>query len=328
MKILIRLPNWLGDVVMSTAFIEAVRQLYSFADIDVIIKKDLEGIAQLIPGLRRIHTFSKAEYKGAMGAYRFGKKLRSEKYDLFFCLPDSLSSALMGRATDAHKRIGFRKEGRQFLLTNSYKKPANLHRVDEYISLLQQFSQQAIGQKQVRLIAKAEPVVDEKLVIINFNSEASSRRMPGDKAKHLLTLLQQTFSDVKFGLIGSPKEKAFIDELTSNLPAANFENFAGKTSLSQLAGLMASAKAVLTTDSGPAHLANSVGTPVIVLFGAGNEENTAPYNKENLTVIRAGQLTCEPCVRNTCQLYGVPKCMQLLDDTRIINALSLYLRHA
>jgi len=112
MKILIRLPNWLGDVVMSTAFVGAVNRHYPEALVDVIIKKELGGIVSLIPGLNRVHLFSKQEHPGLAGVYRFGKTLQAEKYDLFFCLPDSLSSALMGCATKAKKRIGFGKEGR------------------------------------------------------------------------------------------------------------------------------------------------------------------------------------------------------------------------
>lgn len=83
MKILIRLPNWLGDVVMSTAFVAAVREFYPGAAVDVIIKKELSGIASLIPGLNTVHPFSKQEHKGLKGAYHFGKQLRAEKYDLF-----------------------------------------------------------------------------------------------------------------------------------------------------------------------------------------------------------------------------------------------------
>ena len=93
MKILLRLPNWLGDVVMSTAFVNAARQVYPGAEIDVIIKKELGGIAALIPGISKIHLFSKQDYKGLGGVYRFGKSLRAEKYDLFFNLPFSLSSS-------------------------------------------------------------------------------------------------------------------------------------------------------------------------------------------------------------------------------------------
>jgi lipopolysaccharide heptosyltransferase II len=328
MKILVRLPNWLGDVVMSTAFIQAVHQLYRDSQIDVIIKKELSGIAALIPGLTHIHPFSKEEYKGLGGVYRFGKKLRSEDYDLFFCLPDSLSSAVMGRATGAKKRVGFGKEGRFFLLTNNYKKPLNLHRTDEYISLLEQFTGKKISDRVVKLAVK-QNTSPRNLVVINFNSEAVSRRMPVDKGRHLLNTITNAFKTTKFALVGSAKESAYIAQLSSDIENSDrLENYAGKTNLEGLCNLIASAKAVLTTDSGPAHLANSLSVPTIVLFGAGNEHNTAPYNKQQLTVLRAGKLECEPCVRNTCKLYGIPKCMQLLDEMEIVNALSLYLNHA
>lgn len=144
MKILIRLPNWLGDVVMSTVFVSAVRENYPDAAIDVIVKKELAGIASLIPGLRTVHPFSKQENKGLAGVFRFGKGLRAEKYDLFFNLPESLSSMVLGWATRTKTRVGFEKEGGFFLLTDHYKKPKNLHRVDEYVSLLEQFTGKTI----------------------------------------------------------------------------------------------------------------------------------------------------------------------------------------
>ena len=327
MKILVRLPNWLGDVVMSTAFISAVKQLYPLAQVDVIIKKELQAIATLIPGLTRIHSFSKDEYRGLGGVFRYGKTLRAEKYDMFFTLPDSLSAAVMGKATGAKQRIGFSKEGGFFLLTKVCKKPANVHRVDEYLSILEQVSEMPITGRKVTLNAtEAKPT---QLILLNFNSEAASRRMPLDKGKSLLNLLTTVFPDYRFGLLGGPKDVVFIEQILDNAAnIARIENYAGKTTLVTLTNLMASAKVVLTTDSGPAHLANSLGVPVIALFGAGNEHNTAPYNKNNLTVLRAGQLNCEPCVRNECKLYGIPKCMELLDEPRIINALSQYLNHA
>ena len=328
MKILIRLPNWLGDVVMSTAFVRAVQQLYPGSQVDVIIKKELSDIPGFIPGIHKIHSFSKQEYKGLSGVYRFGKQLRSENYDLFFCLPDSLSSAVLGWASRARKRIGYGKEGRFFLLTNSYAKPLKQHRVDEYLGLLEKFTGKVIDERKVEITVSNEEGHDNKFIIVNFNSEAESRRMPADKAKHLLGVLCDAFPGYQFGLFGSPKEKGFIDSLLGDRDDQQIINYAGKTRLGQLAGHMASSKAMITTDSGPAHLANAIGLPTIVLFGAGDETNTAPYNKERLTVLRAGKLGCEPCVRNTCKLYGVPKCMELLDEIKIVNALSLYLNHA
>jgi len=327
MKILIRLPNWLGDVVMSTAFINAAREFYPQALIDVIIKKELAGIAELIPGLNKIHFFSKQEYRGLSGVYRFGKALRQQQYDIYFNLPHSLSSAIMAKASGAKERIGFSKEGGFFLMTRSYKKPANLHRVDEYLYLLESYTGKQVINKQVRLDVGV-PQEKKECIVVNFNSEASSRRMPIAKGRAMINTLIGAFNGLTFTFVGSPKERVYIDELISGLDNSRIENLAGTTNLKGLAGLMASANAILTTDSGPAHLANSVGTPTVVLFGAGNENNTAPYNKTNLTVIRYGELICEPCVRNTCKLYGIPKCMEMLDEIKIINALSLYLNHA
>jgi lipopolysaccharide heptosyltransferase II len=327
MKILVRLPNWLGDVVMSTAFIGAVKQFYPTAQVDVIIKKELSAIASLIPGLTKIHSFSKDEYKGLGGVYRYGKLLRVENYDIFFTLPDSLSAAIMGKATGAKQRIGFSKEGGFFLLTKVLKRPKNVHRVDEYLSILEQLNEMPVTGRKVSL--HATDGKSNGLILLNFNSEAESRRMPLDKGRELLKLLTNAFTESKFGLIGGPKDAIFIEQLL--VDAGNqdrIENYTGRTTLIGLANLMAGAKVLLTTDSGPAHLGNSLGLPVIALFGAGNENNTAPYNKTNLTVLRAGQLNCEPCVRNECKLYGIPKCMELLDEQRIINALSLYLNHA
>jgi heptosyltransferase-2 len=328
MKILIRLPNWLGDVVMSTAFINAVRQLYPDAFLDVIIKKELGGIASLIPGLNQIHLFSKQDYKGLSGVYRFGKLLRSQQYDIYFNLPHSLSSFVMAWASNAKQRVGFSKEGGFFLLTRSFKKPANLHRVDEYLSLLENFAKKVIADKVVKLHANSS-TIKNNTVIVNFNSEASSRRMPADKSRSIINALMTAFTDVTFAFIGSPKEEAFINQILNGIvDRRRLQNLAGKTDLKGVAELMAASKAVLTTDSGPAHLANAVSTPTVVLFGAGNETNTGPYNKQGLSVIRYGKLICEPCVRNTCKLYGIPKCMEMLDEIEIINALSLHLNYA
>src|SRR5450432_2820867 len=196
MKILIRLPNWLGDVVMSTAFVASVRQLYPDSKIDVIIKKELADLAALIPGLQAVHLFSKQDYKGLNGVYRFGKKLRGENYDLFFNLPSSLSSLTLAWATGAKKRIGFGKEGGFFLLTNKFRRPLGLHRVDEYIFLLEQFTGKVIQDKKVFLNINKTSSVNKQRVLINFNSEADSRRMPIDKGRTLITLLINSFPDI------------------------------------------------------------------------------------------------------------------------------------
>jgi ADP-heptose:LPS heptosyltransferase len=124
----------------------------------------------------------------------------------------------------------------------------------------------------------------------------------------------------KIVLIGTPKEKPFVDEVIGKLDVKNdIDNRAGKTDLSLLVTLLASAQVMLSTDSGPAHLANALGTHTIVLFGAGNENNTAPYNADNRSIVRLNKLSCEPCQKNVCVKYKIPQCLQQLDVDKIVS---------
>lgn len=325
MNILIRLPNWLGDMVMSTAFVQAVKDEYPHATIDLVAKKGIDFLLDHFPAHNNRFIFSKDEYKGITGSRAFGKMIASQKkYDIFFCLPDSFSSAIMGQAIAARQRVGFKKELRSVLLTNSYTKPKNLHRVEEYVDLLKQFTKKEIPIPPVKLQLPAAE--RSNAVIININSEAVSRRLPKEKAISIIAAVRNKINN-EIILVGSNKEAAFVDEVFNALPdKTNISSKAGKTSLPQLMQLFATSAAVLTTDSGPAHVANALAVHTIVLFGAGNENNTAPYNKNNRTIIRLGELKCEPCVSNTCKIYGVPQCLVRLDENLIVQAVANVLK--
>ena len=319
MNILIRLPNWLGDMVMSTAFVQAVKNEYPTATIDLVAKKGIDFLLGYFPAHGQHFVFSKDQYTGIGGAWKFGKMIAAQKkYDIFFCLPDSFSSAIMGRAIAAKLRVGFKKELRAVLLTHAYSKQKSLHRVEEYVDLLKQFTKKEIAIPPVKLLLPAAEKTNA--LIININSEASSRRLPKEKAISIIASVRNTINN-EIILVGSNKEAAFVEEVFNELPDKNnISSKAGKTSLPELMQLFAGSAAVLTTDSGPAHMANALNVHTIVLFGAGNENNTAPYNKNDRTIIRLRQLPCEPCVSNTCKLYGVPQCLVRLDENLITAA--------
>jgi ADP-heptose:LPS heptosyltransferase len=257
------------------------------------------------------------------GLIRLGNQVkRTEKFDLFFCLPDSFSAAFMAAATGAGRRIGYKKELRQVLLTDSFAKPDGLHRVEEYGRLVELFTNAKAKAMDVSL---QHNFSKKDYVVVNINSEASSRRLTVIKATELLNALASDINQ-KIILVGAPKEKEFVDSVVSKLNhPPGIENLAGKTSLCQLAEVLASAQVMLTTDSGPAHLANALGTQTVVLFGAGNESNTAPYNKHFRNIIRLGQLSCEPCEKNICVRYATPQCLERLDNKRIVETVKLHL---
>ena len=325
MRILIRLPNWLGDMVMSVGFVRAVHQQFPDAEIDVICKKGMEDLLTYFPFIHQQFIFSKAQNKGVFGAYKFVKKnCTKNNYDIFFSLPNSFSAALMGFATQSKKRIGFKNEGRSFLLTNSYSIPKNLHRAEEYIFLLEKFTTKNIAKPLVEFEVKKENV--QQQILVNFNSEAASRRMPTMNAISILQNLLANFSE-EIILIGAPKDKPYIDALCNTINNNQVKNYAGKTSLKELMQLMANCKTMLSVDSGPSHLCNALKTKVVVLHGADDESNTEAYNKNFVDGMRYGKLPCEPCVKNICKIYDSPKCLEMLDEELMVAKLKSALKN-
>lgn len=318
MHILIRLPNWLGDLVMSTAFVRALSQAMPEASIDIIVKKGIDGVADYLPGIRNKYVFDKQEYPGLKGAWRFGKMIgKKQTPDIMYCLPESFSSAVMAKATGAQKRLGYRKEMRSLLLTATLAKNESLHRVDQYLELLKLQHIPIPDAPAVFLQSKSKVIPNR--IIINVNSEAEARRLPVEKAISVLNLLRASI-DSELVLVGSPKELPHVTAVYNGLHnKEGIEIMAGKTNLTQLMDLLATAPVMLTTDSGPMHLANALGVHTVALEGASDEKNTAPYNAGKRTLIRSGLLPCEPCVKNVCQ-FGVPKCLMNMQDRIIVDA--------
>jgi heptosyltransferase II len=309
--------------VMSVGFLNQLPHFFKAAEISLIAKKGIHELLSFFPEAKHKFIFSKNEFKGIKGLVQFGNQIKhTDNFDLFFCLPDSFSAAIMGATTGADKRIGYKKELRQVLLTDSFSKPEGLHRVEEYIRLIELFTNK---QSQPVDASLHHQFQKKDHVVVNINSEASSRRLTVAKAVELLSLMRSSISQ-KIFLIGTQKEKEFVDSVLAQLnDTSSIENMAGRTSLCQLAEILASAQVMLTTDSGPAHLANVLGTHTVVLFGAGKESNTAPYNKNIRNVIRLGELSCEPCEKNICVRYATPQCLERLDSKRIIETVKLHL---
>lgn len=325
MKILVRLPNWLGDMVMSAGVIQQLPHFFPGAEVSLIAKKGIHELLDYFPPVKHRFVFSKEEYSSVRGLWKFGREIRKrERFDLFISLPDSFSAALMGYATGAKKRIGYKNEGRDMLLTASFAKTKGIHRAEEYVQLLELFTGKERQNIDVSLQHKFSK---EDHIVININSEASSRRLTVAKAIEMISATRKMVNN-PIVLIGGQKEKTFVEEVFGSLPIKDgIESVAGKTSLKDLVQILASAKLMLTTDSGPAHLANALGTETVVLFGAGNENNTAPYRKDQLQVIRLGKLSCEPCTKNVCIQFGTPQCLELLETEQILSAVKQKMRN-
>ena len=325
MNILVRLPNWLGDVTMSTAFLHALKSEYPEARFDVIIKKQLSGLLNFVDGIDTIYQFDKKEYPGLNGPRKFAKKINANReYDLFFCLPDSFSSARMGALTNAKKRIGYKAELRGIFLSNAYRKRKGLHRANEYVELLSNFTGNSYETRVFYNKKGDKPgqAPDANYIILNVNSEAKSRRFPVQFAQSILDFLISDFEH-EIVLTGGPSDIDYVDEVAQPFKD-KVHNLAGKTNLTELGGLLQHAALLISPDTGISHLCNAFGTKTIVLHGADDENNTRPFNDEGYLGLRKPGLDCAPCVKNTCK-FGIPKCLNEMELGKIKGAVKLQL---
>lgn len=313
-KIVVRLPNWLGDIMMSFPFMYALKQEFPLDEIYVIVKPQYEEVVKLLPFPVKIHSYDKKVH-GSM-PQEIHKYCVNEKFlfniDYYFCLPPSFSSAFMGYCLKAKEVIGYKGEWRSFFLTKKLEKPTGKHRSEEYLDLLRNFVNKEI--QTPKLISMEVPPFfteeDKKYVVVNVNSEASSRRLPTKKWQELIELFDQQ----NFVFIGIEKDSERVNEVIESLPKDKntYLNLCGKTKINDLVKLFAHSSGLITNDSGPAHLASFVGTSVVVFFGAGDDRNTSPSYFKAPTLVIKKPVSCSPCLKNECPIKTLD-CLNQLD---------------
>ena len=314
MNVLVRLPNWLGDMVMAYAFLDWLQQILPKASIEVVVKHNLVDLVGFFPMVRGFYAFDKRTYKGSKGTYQFGRFLRKQKdFDLFFVLPDSHSSALMAYCSGATKRVGYANELRSMWLTHAYDLPKRkMHRVKKYAQLLTHYFDIQMDSLNNRFVLDTISLPSflpkhQTQILLNLQSVAASRSLSFEKSVEIIRLLRR-LTGAEIILSGVANNQAFMKRLCVHFQRESFLiDLSGKTSLKELTVVMLQADLVVSVDSGPAHLANALGRPCIVLFGAGDSVVTSPYEKDACIVLQE-QLSCSPCVSNTCKL-GTVECL-------------------
>ena len=222
------------------------------------------------------------------------------------------------------------------------------HRVFKYVHLLEQYLDKTIDgiSTQFKIIpwTKNEFANDKKsTIVLNLKSVAESRSLSLMKSLALLEALQKTFENIytnserlpQFVIIGTKDMSEFTQTLIQTFDQSQNVNtskpgqkpeqiidiidMTGKTNLLELSQIIHSAKMTISVDSGPAHLANSLGCPTLVLFGAGNAHETRPFVEKDLIVLKKNGLDCAPCQSNKCHLKTL-ECLEALPIEDITNA--------
>ena len=318
MKILIILPNWLGDAIMATPAIELLAMYHPQAKFTFI------GSYASIEALKYHPLCEKAiidETKKASNRFIATYKLARElgEFNLAVTFRNNVYSSLLLRFTKTVVCISRKSWHSIFLLSHTPKIYTKQHLAIQY-SELAMINVDSWDEKVSNLSLYIEPEQFLKPTLgINAGATYGSakRWYPSKFAE-----VAKEFSD-KFDIIifGGPGEVEMAKEIEDNLKSmnvSNYTNLAGKTSIKELCSNIAGCSLFITNDSGPMHVAAAYQVPTVAIFGPTKHKETSQWMNEKSKIVRH-DMDCAPCMRRECPLEH-HECMKSITASEVIEA--------
>jgi heptosyltransferase-2 len=253
-----------------------------------------------------------------MAVVKLKEIIAPHEFDICYVLPPSFGAAAGFKLAGIHIRIGYIADGRRLLLTKPMPLPAPMnsqHRAVTYFELLRRatgsehefvrpklFLSDNESQKADTLLEGVGIGPDQHYAAIAFQAVAESRRWGIENYQKLAERLVLDHN-LHVVLIGATAEQKAGDQIVAQAGLKEIVNLSGKTSLRETASILSRAELFVGNDSGPAHLAAAVDTPVVVLSGADDPKETSPLARHK-RLIYLSHLDCISCVKNHCQLKG------------------------
>lgn len=329
-KILIFNVNWLGDIIFSSPFIRAVRETFPDSYIACAIPPRCKDILETNPRINELIIFDESgPEKTFLGKIKFAFKLRKENFDIAFLLHRSLTRALITFIAGIRVRVGYDTKRRGFLLTKRLGSPAkDTHRVEYFLNLAKAIGADTSKKDYEFFITepdrkKSESILESRgvsnnnrIVVLNPGGNWDPKRWPVSRFAELGDRLIERYG-VKILITGAEKDKALADKISKvmkNKPIS----ICGQTTIRELASILERSELVISGDSGPMHIAISVGTDVVALFGPTFTDITGPYGKGNYIVIQKDVGCSIPCYDFTCKDN---RCMKAISVDDVIGAI-------
>ncbi len=336
-KILIIKFSSLGDVILSTAAIRAIRDKFAPANYKIIFLVGEESKEALLrcPYIDELLVCDfKNKDKGPFGLLRLARLLRKQNFDLVVDLQNNRRSHILCALTLTLDRYGYDNKKFGFLLNHRLKdeRPA----MDPLSHQFRILKMLGIELKEPFLglwpTAEDEKYIEEMLsaqwlsshqAIVGINISASSRWPSKNWPLTSIARLCEELSQrrVRVVLTGTDKDLPSANLLSAMLKNIKPINACGKTTVNQLASLIKKCVVYISPDSASLHIAASMQVPFIALFGpTDHRRHLVPGGK--YMVLRK-EVGCNPCYKSKCKR---PKCMELIKPEEVLEAIDKLLK--
>ena len=308
MKILIELPSWLGDTVMATPAIENLIDFYNSSEFTIVGSEISIEILKNHPSVSKTYVLG----KNYSSIFSLSRKLR--KFDKFFSFRNTFRSNLFKLLINSKQKFIYKK--------NNFKE---FHQVEKYTKFINNSLNIEISIGPL-VIHSSESLKNKiysegkKKPILGINPGASygnAKRWYSEEFAEVIVALCNKYD---ITILGGPGEKEIamdIQRLIVKKGVSNYQNLAGRLSISELINCISNFDLFITGDSGPMHIAANYKIPTISIFGPTRSDETAQWMNDKGIIIKKN-LSCQPCMKRVCPLKH-HDCMRLIKAKDVLS---------
>jgi heptosyltransferase II len=344
-KILVVQPNWVGDAVMATPTLRAIRELYPDAHIAYLMRRYVKPVYTGMPWADQLITYrtGKSHSKTGKGLIDLARRLRAGRFDTAILLPNSFKSALLCKMARIPQILGYDRDGRGFLLSDRLLpvkdkgKFVPLPIIKYYLGLarylgsqngdlrMQLFVTESERSQAAHVLTQCglEPDVerpaargDAPLVILNPGAQyGAAKCWPAEYFAELSDRLIEEHGATVL-ISAAPKEKSIVDAIQRQTRRAAIDLSNKGLTLGALKEVVRRADLMITNDTGPRHIAAAFDVPVVTIFGPTHPQWTETWFANERKV--AVKVFCGPCQKKLCPLDH--RCMTRATPGMVLSA--------
>ena len=328
-KILIVRLRRIGDIIMTTPSVSALRKGFPDAFISYIVEEPYRELVEGNPDLDKIIVLEKNQSKRDL--FNLIRQIRKEKYDVVLDFHGGPRASLITLFSKAKLKIGYRIKYRNFIYhIRLPRKPedGHFHSVENHVNFVRALGinvesppplclppAKKTEAEKVKNFIEENRLEGNKIIAIHISAGNEFRNWGVDNWIRLTDLLAKR-TGIKIILIGASEDKEANKEILKKSKNSHF-SLVGKLNLREVRELISLSSLFVGPDSGPMHIAASTSTPIIALFGPTLPENFAPW-KAIATLIEK-KFDCRPCKQRGC-IHEDFRCLRKIKPEEIYQA--------
>lgn len=308
-SIVLWMPNWIGDVILTLPSLQSLRRAYPKARITAVVRPPSNELLLGHPAINTVLSLPSGPESGFWKRVKFARSLKKYQFDVGIVFPNSFGSAFLLSLTGAKCRLGYNTDGRDIFLTHPIFTTTHLkksqYRVEYYFKIFSPLRMD-IPDTVFSPVVKQEGDLSVREALLNIGLDEDEEFItlhPGtskvERSWHVERfgiLCQKIFKadGKKLVLLGTKSEEKMLNRIQDYCPPGKVK-ITPQMNLRVLAGVLKKSRIFIGNDSGMMHLAAMVGTPIVGIFGPGNPKTTGPYMDAEYCEILTQNYSCSPC---------------------------------